>query len=156
GIDEVALEIDHHQRGRRGIEVEAVGFCLDGRHDQPPCQSRPMGVGIRSGTIRVPVWPAIARSRAAGVVIRTSLPPWARKSTAASIFGPMLPLGNSPSARYWLASAAVIEERRRWSGWRKCHATCSTPVDRTRSGTPRLAARRAEARSLSITASTPS
>ncbi len=50
--------------------------------------------------MRVPVSPPIARSSAAGVVMRTSWPPRSRKRIAASTLGPMDPLGNSPASRY--------------------------------------------------------
>ena len=48
--------------------------------------------------MRVPVWPVTAFSRSIGVVISASRPPRSRNASAALIFGPMLPFGNSPSA----------------------------------------------------------
>ena len=49
--------------------------------------------------MRVPDAPANACSRLAGEVISTSEPPFSRNVIAASTLGPMLPFGNSPSAR---------------------------------------------------------
>ena len=89
------------------------------------------------------------------MVMRTSSPPRSRKLIAASTLGPMEPRGNSPSSRYWRASDTVIRSSHRSSGCRKWTATRSTPVDRMSSGMPRLAASSADARSLSMTASTP-
>ena len=63
--------------------------------------------------MRVPSRPARASASASGEVMSTSLPPLARKSSAASILGPMLPGGNCPSARWRAAVAASI----RRSGW---------------------------------------
>src|SRR5262249_48256606 len=75
-------------------------------------RARPFRDGL--GSIRVPPpGPAPERvpASSAGVVITASSPPLARNSSAASIFGPMLPDGNWPSARWRAASSAVIVAR---------------------------------------------
>ena len=58
----------------------------------------PSSPNTRYGTRCVPFSPRMASASRCGWVMITSLPPDLMKSTAAAIFGPMLPAGNSPSA----------------------------------------------------------
>src|ERR1051325_9394615 len=106
-------------------------------------------------TRRVPVSPRSARERLGGLVMRPMRPPPPTKSTSAAIFGPMLPGSNWSSAWCRRASARVMRARPRWVGLLKSSATFSTPVGSTRMSASMLRASRLEARSLSITASTP-
>src|SRR4030095_3168424 len=77
------------------------------------------------------------------------------KSTSAAILGPMLPGSNCPSAWCLRASASVMRSSQRCVGLLKSSATFSTPVGSTRMSAAMLRASRLEARSLSMTASTP-
>src|SRR2546430_11707259 len=106
-------------------------------------------------TRRVPAFPATAATRGARSVITTWSPPCSRQSTPASIFGPMPPGGNCPAARSFFATAPVSPSRNRWEGFPKSSATWGTSVAITRCVHPIARARAAAARSLSITASTP-
>ena len=67
----------------------------------------------------------------------------------------MLPLSNWSSAWWRCASATVMRSSQRCVGLLKSSATFSTPVGSTSASAPMLRASRLEARSLSITASTP-
>ena len=66
--------------------------------------------------MRVPVVPRSASARRSGLVMRTSSPPASTKPSAASIFGPMLPAGNCPSARWRRASSTLTTSSARSSG----------------------------------------
>ena len=61
--------------------------------------ARHIATAAGQGTMWVPVLPCSACWSRCGWVMITRLPPCSRKSTAASIFGPMLPAGKCPSAR---------------------------------------------------------
>ena len=77
------------------------------------------------------------------------------KRSAASTFGPMLPLANWPAAACSRISATVTRPSGRAYGVPKPMMTFSTSVAMTRVSAPRSRASIAAVRSLSMTASTP-
>src|SRR5262249_59196960 len=113
GIDEVALEVDHDEGRRPRVELELVWVRIDLGHRGLLRWLASTGVQLplQSATICVPVRPATASARWSGDVITTSRPPCSRKAMAASIFGPMLPGGNSPASRCSRATFTVMRSR---------------------------------------------
>ena len=107
------------------------------------------------GRIRVPSRPSWADSNASGVVIIAGLFWCCVKSIAASIFGPMLPGGKWPSTSQRCASLTVISDSSLWLGVPYPKATRRTSVSITSRSACRPLAKHEEARSLSMTASTP-
>ena len=85
---------------------------------------------------------------------RRPLPPRA-KAIAASTFGSMEPAANSPAAMCACASSTVMCESSLSSALPKPMQTCSTAVRMSRQSAPTISASFAEAKSLSMTASTP-
>ena len=88
-VDEVALHVDHDQRGRRGVELERVRLRVYLGHH----------ASYSSTNVRAPSRQPARRPGTLRDVMTTSSPPRSRNSMAARILGPMLPSGNSPAAR---------------------------------------------------------
>ena len=126
GFDEVALEVDHEERGRPRVELERVGFRLDAWHDHSPW-SRP-----RSRRLRVAPSPreGEGRSRAdkgpsaslAPSIVRSTY----RKYASRAIFwrrlaaGPFSP--REPSSLREVAARARLEVP-----WRGSRAALAVP-----------------------------
>ena len=104
----------------------------------------------------MPSAPDTAASTWPAAVITARLPPASTKRSADSIFGPMLPAGNSPPARPRTASDTVILDSSRSQRVPKSIATRGTPVSSTNRSAPTASASSAVQRSLSITPGTPS
>src|SRR6185312_11557468 len=122
------------QRTRDAHEAHAVGVAIGQRADLPAhaaTGAEPKTEGPSpSGTIHVPWWPRMAVAMwAASVMI--ALPPWSTKRAAPSIFGPMLPAGNSPSSRWLRASVTVSRYAARAAGVPKPISTRATLVTST-------------------------
>ena len=102
----------------------------------------------------VPDVPAIRSAASSRRPITAGLPVALTKRQAASIFGPIDPLGNAPAPRA-SSSPGVVRPMGRARSVPWSSSTLATSVRRSSRSAPSSRARRAAVRSLSITASTP-